>query len=91
MNTVILAAMKTAISVPDEVFHQVNRAAERLGISRSEVFTRAVRQFLLTARDAEIAASYDAAFGEEEAAPESDAFRRSAARRALLAVEWDDR
>ena len=38
--------MKTAISVPDEIFEQaVGRAAE-LGISRSEFFARAARRYL---------------------------------------------
>ncbi len=36
--------MKTAISIPDEVFRQAEQAAKRLGVSRSEFFTRAVRE-----------------------------------------------
>ncbi|MCI1746953.1 MAG: hypothetical protein LKI24_01865 [Acidipropionibacterium sp.] len=38
--------MKTAISVPDDVFHEADRAAERLGWSRSQLYTRAVTEFL---------------------------------------------
>jgi metal-responsive CopG/Arc/MetJ family transcriptional regulator len=38
--------MKTAISVPDETFAQVETCAADLGISRSEFFTRAARQYL---------------------------------------------
>lgn len=83
--------MKTAISVPDDVFRQVDVAAKRLGISRSEVFTRAARRFLAIAKDAEITASYDAAFGEDSAEMDSDAFRRAATREALLSVEWSNR
>lgn len=81
--------MKTAISLPDELFDRVNRSAKRLGISRSEFFARAVARYIETARQAEIKASYDAAFGEED----SDAAEvvRQAARKALLSVEWDDR
>lgn len=90
MNAVILKAMKTAISVPDDVFQQVEIAAKRMRISRSEVFTRAVRRFLATAQDAEIKASYDAAFGDDDGEPQSDDFRRAAARKALLSVEWND-
>jgi len=92
MNAVILKGMKTAISVPDDVFRQVDRAAKRLGISRSEVFTRAVRRFLTAAKDAEIKASYDAAFGDDpEDAGSEEEFRRAASRQALLSVKWDDR
>ena len=38
--------MKTAISVPDDTFEQVNRQAAELGISRSEFFARAARRYL---------------------------------------------
>ena len=82
--------VKTAISVPDEVFRQAEAAAKRLGISRSELFTRALRRFLADARDAEVKASYDAAFGDEDAETTSKRFRQEAVRRALLSVEWDD-
>ncbi len=88
---VILADMKTAISVPDDVFRQVDHTAKRLGVSRSEVFTRAVRRYLAAATDAEIRASYDEAFGEEGAQGDSDEMVRAAARRALLAAEWKER
>lgn len=38
--------MKTAISIPDSLFEAAERVAARLGISRSELYRRAVRQFL---------------------------------------------
>lgn len=38
--------MKTAISLPDDTFQRVNRAAERLGVSRSEFFARAAENWL---------------------------------------------
>lgn len=38
--------MKTAISIPDELFHEVENRARRLGISSSEFFTRAVNEYL---------------------------------------------
>jgi metal-responsive CopG/Arc/MetJ family transcriptional regulator len=38
--------MKTVISIPDDVFRQAEHAAKRLGMTRSELFTRAVRDFL---------------------------------------------
>lgn len=38
--------MKTAISIPDETFVQVERQAETLGVSRSEFFTTAARHYL---------------------------------------------
>ena len=38
--------MKTAISVPDETYAQVERSAERLGVTRSEFYARAARYYL---------------------------------------------
>ena len=38
--------MKTAISIPDAVFQQADRFAKRKAISRSELYTRAVRAYL---------------------------------------------
>jgi len=38
--------MKTAISIPDQVFRSAERLADRLGISRSELYCRAVKDLL---------------------------------------------
>ena len=38
--------MKTAISVPDPVFAQADRLAKRLQMSRSELYTRAVQEYI---------------------------------------------
>ncbi len=38
--------MKTAISLPDGTFHRVDRAAKRMGVSRSEFFARAAESWL---------------------------------------------
>ena len=38
--------MKTAVSIPDEVFEAAEIAAKRLGVSRSELYANAVREFV---------------------------------------------
>lgn len=38
--------MKTAISIPDELFRAAERAAKRLGLSRSEFYQRAISLYL---------------------------------------------
>jgi len=38
--------VKTAISLPDEIFRRVESAAKRLGMSRSEFFARAAEDWL---------------------------------------------
>lgn len=46
MTVVILHRMKTAISIPDPLFKAADRAARRLGVSRSELYARALAEFL---------------------------------------------
>lgn len=38
--------MKTAISLPDATFERIERAARKLGVSRSEFFARAAERWL---------------------------------------------
>ncbi|MGQ0466806.1 MAG: ChpI protein [Sporichthyaceae bacterium] len=38
--------MKIAVSVPDELFAQADAVAERLGLNRSQLYARALEQFL---------------------------------------------
>ena len=80
--------MKTAVSIPDEIFEQADRRAKKLGISRSELVTRALREFLEDQRGQEIQASYDRAFGPGAGDDDAAEIRRAAAREALADVEW---
>lgn len=52
--------MKTAISVPDDVFAQADRAAKRLGWSRSQLYTRALEDFLGAEGDDPVTTAIDA-------------------------------
>jgi metal-responsive CopG/Arc/MetJ family transcriptional regulator len=38
--------VKTAVSIPDDVFEAGDRAAKALGISRSELYARAVAEYV---------------------------------------------
>lgn len=38
--------MKTAVSIPDDVFRKVERLAKRANRSRSEVFSAALREYV---------------------------------------------
>jgi metal-responsive CopG/Arc/MetJ family transcriptional regulator len=46
--------MKTAISVPDPLFEAAERLARRMGMTRSELFQRAVAAFVQSHRDANV-------------------------------------
>jgi hypothetical protein len=38
--------MKTAVSLPDPLFEEAERVAARLGVSRSELYARAIASFV---------------------------------------------
>ncbi len=88
ITKVILKPMKTAVSMPDEVFEQAERCAKKLGISRSELVTRALRRFLEDEQASAIRASYDAAFGSDAGEDDARTLRRKATRHALAKVQW---
>jgi len=46
--------MKTAISLPDGLFRDAERAAKSLGISRSELYQKALAEFLERQNDQRI-------------------------------------
>jgi metal-responsive CopG/Arc/MetJ family transcriptional regulator len=39
--------MKTAISIPDLIFEAAERVAKRFGVSRSQLYTKAVTEYLI--------------------------------------------
>ncbi|MDP2167506.1 MAG: hypothetical protein Q8J64_04145 [Thermodesulfovibrionales bacterium] len=65
--------MKTAISVPDEIFKEVENFAREHHFSRSEVFVRAATEYLEKMRSREILRALNAAYLEEETEEEKAA------------------
>ena len=60
------AAMKTAISIPDDVFEGAERTASALGLSRSELYATAVREFVERYRSADVTERLDRIYGEDD-------------------------
>ncbi len=58
--------MKTAISIPDKVFREADRLAKRLGLSRSELYVRAVARFLEHHRLEGITEALDEVYSHED-------------------------
>jgi metal-responsive CopG/Arc/MetJ family transcriptional regulator len=46
--------MKTAISIDDQLLHDADRAAKRMGLSRSRLFSLALRDYLHERRQQEM-------------------------------------
>jgi metal-responsive CopG/Arc/MetJ family transcriptional regulator len=78
--------MKTAVSIPNQVFTEAERLAERLQTSRSELYARALAEFLVRHDADHITESMNAVL--DEVGQESNSFTRAAARQALRRVKW---
>jgi hypothetical protein len=73
--------MKTAVSIPDPVFTAAEAAAEELGLSRSALYSRALRRFLARYRQHGVTDRLNAVYGEQ----------RASAERRLLGAAWKQR
>jgi metal-responsive CopG/Arc/MetJ family transcriptional regulator len=60
--------MKTAISLPDKLFHEADQFAQRAGVSRSELYATAITEYLARRNEAVVTARLDAVYGSLEAA-----------------------
>mgnify|MGYP001166019293 FL=1 len=78
--------MKTAVSIPDEIFAQAERLARRSGQTRSYVFSQALREYVARHSPEEVTQAMDEVC--EAVGDQLDPFTGSAARRTLERVEW---
>jgi metal-responsive CopG/Arc/MetJ family transcriptional regulator len=78
--------MKTAVSIPDEVFEKVERLARRARKSRSEVFSAALREYVARHAPDEVTDAINEVC--DRIGDNDDAFVRTAARRVLEKSEW---
>lgn len=79
--------MKTAVSVPDDLFDQVDRLARRSRRSRSEVYSAALREYVARHSPDEVTAAIDAVLADV-AAGDPDPFVAAAAHGLLADTEW---
>jgi metal-responsive CopG/Arc/MetJ family transcriptional regulator len=78
--------MKTAVSVPDDVFEKVERLARRARKSRSEVFSAALREYVARHAPDEVTESMNDVC--EKIDDRGDKFVSLASRRVLENSEW---
>lgn len=57
--------MKTAISIPDDLFESAEHFAQRYGLSRSELYATALREYLQDHRSDAITQQLDQLYGAE--------------------------
>lgn len=78
--------MKVAISLPDELFEQAELLAEQRRTSRSQLYARALEEYLARYAPDAITVAIDRLVESEGG--ELEPFVREAGRRRLRAVEW---
>jgi metal-responsive CopG/Arc/MetJ family transcriptional regulator len=74
--------MKTAVSIPDQVFEQAERLARRTRQSRSHIFSSALREYVARHSPDDVTEAMDRV-GEQD-----DRFVARAARQTLAHSEW---
>ena len=78
--------MKTAVSIPDDVFADAERLARRARKSRSRLFSDALREYVERHSPDEITEAMNKVCDEVGSQP--DPFVAAAARRILEKIEW---
>ncbi len=79
--------MKTAISIPDDVFVEADQLAQRLGVSRSELYARAVAEFVAKHDQQTLTARLNAVYGAQPSAVDRR-LRRAQGRTLRHRSEW---
>ncbi|HYR08441.1 MAG TPA: ribbon-helix-helix protein, CopG family [Longimicrobium sp.] len=78
--------MRTTLSLPDELFSAADALAERLGVSRSELYATAVAEFIAKHNVNEVTARLDQVYAHESSTLDPSLER--AQRRSLARDAW---
>ncbi len=78
--------MKTAISLPDDLFDAAEALARKLDVSRSRLIAVALAEYVAKHRAGRVTERLDAVYGAEES--RADATVRSAGQRTLRRADW---
>ncbi len=80
--------VKTAISIPDEIFEQAERLAKSRGWSRSELYANAVSAFVNSERFLGVRETLDAVYGDHADDSALDPLLATAQARSLAQGKW---
>ena len=78
--------MKTAVSIPDEVFAEAERLAKRMKRSRSEIFSRALAEYVARHTPDRVTDAMNRTLAEVNEL--TDPFTIAAGTRLLSRTEW---
>ena len=66
--------MKTAISIPDNIFKSAEILAKRLGVSRSELYSKAVEDFLKNNKSQGVTDALNEIYSQEDNSLENEMY-----------------
>jgi metal-responsive CopG/Arc/MetJ family transcriptional regulator len=78
--------MKTAISLPDDVFHAAERHARRMRKSRSQLYAEALEEYLTRHTPDEVTEAMNQVM--DQVGTSADPFVAAVTRRSLERIEW---
>jgi metal-responsive CopG/Arc/MetJ family transcriptional regulator len=78
--------MKTAVSIPDQVFEEAERLANELRTSRSKLYSRALQEYVARHAPDRLTEAMNRVI--EKVGNDVEDFSQRAARRVLEQVEW---
>ena len=82
----VYCGMKTAVSIPDELFAAADALADKLDMSRSRLFAVALAEYVARHRAGRVTERLDAVYATEDSRP--DTTTRAAGARTLRRADW---
>lgn len=79
--------MKTAISIPDTEFEAAERLAKRLRVSRSQLYRRAITDFVARHAETRVTEKLNEVYAEPVSSALDDVWQRAQAK-SVPAEEW---
>ena len=79
--------MKTAISIPDSIFQAADNLAQRLGVSRSELYVKAVSDYVNSHKYQDVKKVLDQIYSSEDSKIDEEV--SSIQFRSITKEDWD--
>lgn len=70
--------MKTAISIPNNLFKNAEKAAKKIGITRSSLFSRAIEEYLENHSQTHITKKLNSIYSQEDSKLDSNIIKMQA-------------
>lgn len=84
-----MAVIKTAISIDESLFDKINRLSEEIKLSRSQIFSQAVRYFIERKNNLELVRKINRAYSDVLDEDEMEQLEKSKRKyKEILKEEW---